>query len=121
MKWKMVPVEPTEEMLRAAESVVLRGSIDLAHVDDRIVRDGAWTLGSFDDTVDIEYGVQGRVTGSRRVYRAMLAAAPEPGPDEVIVAPTRGEPSMAVWTGTQWKWVPLPAPDATQCLDGEGV
>lgn len=70
----VVPVEATEKMLKAAECIVNLGNIDPMHIDDRVVRNGKWDLGSVEDD-DIDYGVQGRRTGPMRIYRAMIQAA----------------------------------------------
>lgn len=76
---RTVPVEPTEEMLDAAESIVSLGPMDSSHVDDRVVRDKAWHMANLDNPADqgCEFAVQGRRTGPARIYRAMLAAAPQ--------------------------------------------
>lgn len=86
-EWKMVPVEPTPEMLDAAETA-LEGSIDSIHVDDRHFYDGAWHLDapppehSFADA----HVVHGRRSGPLRIWHAMLAAAPAAPP---VAAPGR--------------------------------
>ena len=87
--WVQVPVEPTPEMLDAAEGVVQIGVIDPSHVDDRVVIDEQWRIAEADGTH--VYAVQGRRTGPARIYRAMLDAAPK-----AVQQAVQGEPVTLV-------------------------
>lgn len=70
--YAVVPVEPSPAMVDAGGSVVSMGQIDPMHINDRWHGPEGWTMHEQEQGMLL----QGRLSGSVRIYQAMLAASP---------------------------------------------